>query len=114
VVAQDLEFDLATLEFDGGRLTVPDIDALVGEPVRVRIRARDVALALSAPSDISVLNVLQGTVIDIVPGRDARALVRVQVGATILSSRITRFSAQRLELAPGGRVYVMIKAVSLA
>ena len=71
-------------------------------------------MALSAPSDISVLNVLQGTVIDIVPGRDARALVRVQVGATVLSSRITRFSAQRLELAPGGRVYVMIKAVSLA
>jgi molybdate transport system ATP-binding protein len=114
VVAHDLEFDLATLEFAGGRLTVPDIDALIGEAVRVRIRARDVALALSAPPDISVLNVFKGTVIDVIAEQGARALVRVQVGATVLSSRITRYSAERLALAPGKPVYALIKAVSLA
>jgi molybdate transport system ATP-binding protein len=113
VVAQDLEYDLATLEFAGGRLTVPNIDALVGEPVRVRVRARDISIALSAPTDISVLNVLRGSVVDVRPEEDARAVVRVRVGATVLTSRITRYSVKRLALAPGREVCVLIKAVSL-
>jgi molybdate transport system ATP-binding protein len=113
VVAHDLEYDLARLEFAGGRLTVPNIDALVGETVRVRIRARDIAIALSAPTDISVLNVLRGRVVDVRPEKDARAVVRVKVGETVLTSRITRYSVQRLALTPGRDVYVLIKAVSL-
>ncbi len=113
VVAHDLEYDLATLEFSGGRLTVPGIEALIGEAVRVRIRARDIALALTRPADISVLNILAGQVIDVKPEQEARAVVHVKVGETVLSSRITRFSAERLALAPGCEVYLLIKAVSL-
>ena len=48
VIEQDMQYDLATLAFDGGKLTVPDVDALIGEPVRVRIRARDVSIAIGA------------------------------------------------------------------
>src|SRR5262245_64819498 len=62
VVGQDMQYDLATLAFDGGTLTVTNLDALVGEPVRVRIRARDVSIALEAPSRISIQNVLRGTI----------------------------------------------------
>ena len=61
VVAHDLQYDLTTLEFAGGQLTVPGVDALVGEPIRLRIRARDVSLALTRPADISMLNVMRGT-----------------------------------------------------
>ena len=46
VAAQDMQYDLATLAFDGGTLTVTNLDALIGEPVRVRMRARDVSIAL--------------------------------------------------------------------
>lgn len=113
VIAHDLDYDLATLEFAGGRLTVPGIEALDGEAVRVRIRARDISLALTRPVDISVLNVLAGQVIDVKVEKDARAIVRVKVGETILTSRITRYSAERLALATGRDVYVLIKAVSL-
>lgn len=113
VVAQDREYDLATLEFAGGRLTAPNIDAGVGAAVRVRIRSRDISLALVPPTDISVLNVLKGVVVDVVPEHDARAVVRVKIGDTVLTSRITRYSAQRLGLTPGREVYALIKAVSL-
>ena len=41
---------LTTLAFAGGELVVPNVDALPGEPVRVRIRARDVSLALERPA----------------------------------------------------------------
>ncbi len=49
VSAQDMQYDLATLAFDGGTLTVTNLDALIGEPVRVRVRARDVSIALARP-----------------------------------------------------------------
>ena len=113
VAAYDSAYDLATLEFAGGQLKVPGIAAAVGEAVRVRIRARDIAIALTEPADISVLNVLHGSVVDVHAGDDARAVVRVKVGMTVLTSRITRYSADRLKLVPGCPVCVLIKAVSL-
>ncbi len=113
VSAYDSSYDLATLDFDGGQLKATGIAAAVGESVRVRIRARDIAIALTEPADISVLNVLHGSVLDVVAGDDARAVVRVKVGATVLTSRITRYSVERLQLTPGRAVCVLVKAVAL-
>ena len=113
VVAQDLDYDLATLEFTGGKLVAPAIDALVGERVRVRVRARDVSLALTRPSGLSVLNVLGGRVIAIDIDEGPSATVHVDVGGATMLARITRFSAHRLGIVPGREVYALIKAVSL-
>jgi molybdate transport system ATP-binding protein len=113
VSARDDAYDLATLDFDGGQLKVPGVTAAVGEALRVRIRARDIAIALTAPADISVLNILHGEVVEVQGGGDARAVVRVRIGATVLTSRITRYSAERLKLAAGRPVCVLIKAISL-
>ncbi|HSO06921.1 MAG TPA: molybdenum ABC transporter ATP-binding protein [Pelomicrobium sp.] len=113
VVAQDLDFGLATLRFSGGDLHVANLEALVGEPVRVRVRARDVALALERPEGLSMLNVLAGTVAEIADEGGAIVDVRVQVGDDALISRITRRSLHDLGLAPGQPVYALIKAVAL-
>ena len=53
VAMHDARFELTTLAFVGGELVVPNLDALPGEPVRVRVRARDVSLALARPSGIT-------------------------------------------------------------
>jgi molybdate transport system ATP-binding protein len=113
VVEQDLEMGLARLEFPGGELYAPDVDALPGAKVRVRVRARDVSLALSRPNDASFLNVLAGTVTAI--GAEAGASVDVQldVTGTPLIARVTRKSVARLGLAPGRPVYALIKAVAI-
>jgi len=113
VVAHDLRYDLATLEFAGGRLTVPGMDALVGERVRLRIRARDVSLALTAPTDISMLNVISAKVTAVNCEEGASANVCLDAGGTRLVARITRFSVDRLRLEPGRHVYALVKAVSL-
>jgi molybdate transport system ATP-binding protein len=39
--------------------------------------------------------------------------VQLRVGETLLLGRLTRRSAQRLDLAPGREVWVQIKAVAL-
>ncbi|MEO7728576.1 MAG: molybdenum ABC transporter ATP-binding protein [Burkholderiales bacterium] len=113
VVAHDLKYDLTTLEFSGGELIVPGVDALPGEAMRLRVRARDVSIALTRPTDISLLNVLCGQVVEAVPGDDSTCNVRVDIGGVQLAARITRLSADRLGLQPGREVYAMIKAISL-
>jgi len=113
VAGQDLESGLARLEFAGGTLFIPDVDALEGETVRVRIRARDVSLALSRPEDVSILNVLPGTIAELGAADGSSLDVRVDIGGSPVIARITRHSAVRLELAPGKPVFAMIKAVSL-
>src|SRR6267142_2493742 len=113
VVEQDMQYDLATLAFDGGTLTVTSVDALIGEPVRVRIRARDVSIALERPQRISIQNVLAGKIAAVGDERSGIVDVSIGVGATTLRSRITARAARQLGLAPGLAVYALVKAVSL-
>jgi molybdate transport system ATP-binding protein len=114
VVEQDVEYDLATLSFDGGTLTATNVDALIGEPVRVRIRARDVSIALERPQRISIQNVLEGTVLDVTAGTSGIVDVVIAVGATTLRSRVTRRALEQLGLKRGLGVYALVKAVSLS
>jgi molybdate transport system ATP-binding protein len=113
VLDYDARDDVTTLGFPGGVLLATNLDALIGEPVRVRVRARDVSLALRAPQDTSILNVLPGRVMEIVEGPGAAADVRLAVGEATLLARVTRRSADRLGLRPGLEVYAMVKAISL-
>ncbi len=113
VIGVDLDDGLATLGFDGGTLTVGNFDAQAGERVRVRIRAREVSIALEPPQHISIQNILRGSVIAIDEPRDSSVVIVIAVGAITLRARITRRAVRQLALAPGMDVYALIKAVSL-
>jgi molybdate transport system ATP-binding protein len=113
VVAQDIDDEVATLAFEGGTLTVTSLEAFIGERVRVRVRARDVSIALEQPRAISVQNVLRGTVSHVAEPRDGVVEVAIAIGRVTLRSRVTRRAALQLALAPGVDVYALIKAVSL-
>jgi molybdate transport system ATP-binding protein len=114
VEGHDEAFGLTRLAFSGGELVVANVDALPGEPVRARIRARDVALALEAPRRASFQNVLEGTVHSL--GNEFGGIVDVAVtlaGGEKLFARVTRASVARLELAPGTRVFALVKAIAI-
>ncbi|HSS29228.1 MAG TPA: molybdenum ABC transporter ATP-binding protein [Usitatibacter sp.] len=113
VARHDERYGLTLLAFDGGELVVPNVDALPGEPVRARIRARDVSIALSRPSGISIQNVFAAEVVSLSGEFGAIVDVRLQVGATPIIARITRKAAQELALVPGARVHALVKAVSI-
>ncbi|HTQ74068.1 MAG TPA: TOBE domain-containing protein, partial [Burkholderiales bacterium] len=114
VIEQDMKNDLATLAFEGGTLTATNVDALIGERVRVRIRARDVSIALERPRRISIQNVLEGTIAEITAGSNGVVDVTIAVGAVSLRSRVTQRAVEQLALAKGLTVYAMVKAVSLS
>ncbi len=104
---------LTALALDGGRLFVPKLgNARTGALVRLRIRARDVAIARERPAGLSILNVLPARVKSVEDGPAAQADVALDVGAP-LWARITRRSARELALAPGAEVYALIKSVAI-
>ena len=113
VVGRDEEFELSELAFPGGTLRVPGLDLAPGADLRIRIRARDVALALEPPKDISILNVFPGEIRDIGAEPGAQVDILLDIGGTSLWARITARSRQELGLTTGSRVYALVKAVAI-
>jgi molybdate transport system ATP-binding protein len=72
---------------DFGRLTVPRLDAPVGTALRVRIRARDVILAVTRHTGISALNVLAAEVDRLVPIEEGALEVQLRLGGERLCWR---------------------------
>ena len=113
VASHDPRFELTTLAFADGELMVSNVDALPGEEVRVRIRARDVSLALDRPAHVSIQNILEARVVSLGGEYGAIVDVELRVGDTPLAARITRKAASELGIAPGVRVHALVKAVSI-
>jgi molybdate transport system ATP-binding protein len=117
VAGSDLVFGLTELSFPGGRLRVPHLGLPLGTPVRARIRARDVALALDRPEGLSILNVFAGRVIEIAADQGPMVDVRLDIGKpdrpVALWARITRRSTHDLQLAVGKPIYALVKSVAL-
>jgi molybdate transport system ATP-binding protein len=79
----------------------------------VRIRARDVILAVSPPTGISALNVLTGRIEKLVPVEEGAVEVQVRVGGERLLARVTQRSREILGLTPGREVFALIKTVAI-
>jgi molybdate transport system ATP-binding protein len=113
VAAHDLEYGMTRLAFDGGEVHATGVDALPGERVRVRVRARDVALATEPPRAVSIRNVLRGVVAEVGPRSGAEVDLRIVVGGVTLIARVTRLSLDELALDVGAPVYALIKSVAI-
>ncbi len=113
VARHDERYGLTVLAFAGGELVVPNVDALPGEPVRARIRSRDVALALERPRSASFQSVLEATVEGVGEAFGAIVEVALRAGPTPLAARITRESLERLAIAPGRSVFALVKAIAI-
>ncbi len=114
VVGQDTRYHLTQIDVDGHRMTVPSTAPMqTGQDVRLRIRARDVSLALSMPSGLSIQNAIPGTVTEIVTDADsAFAEVVIDLGHAHLRSRVTRKSVDQMKLQNGLPVFALIKSAS--
>jgi len=117
VLAHDAAYHLTRLDLAGAHVTVPRADVAVGDQVKLRIRARDVALALSDPGDMTVRNRLPGRVVDVRAEADsafAETLVAVGAGpdAVRLRARITRQAADELGITVGSDVIALVKSIA--
>jgi molybdate transport system ATP-binding protein len=110
----DVERGLVTLAFDGGTLLVPGHQLTDTTTVRVRIPARDVILATSAPAGLSLHNVLPGIVSAIHgdPRLDA-VIIQMTVGRTLLLAEVTRDAIGKLDIKVGDHLHALVKSVSI-
>ena len=113
VAGHDEGFGLTRLDHPAGALVVPELDLPVGASLRLRIRARDVAISMAPPQGLSIRNVLRGRVARLVPMPPALVEVELDLAGSPLAARITRRSAVELGLVPGSEVWALIKSAAL-
>ena len=104
---------LTTLRFRNGLLKVPRLESPAGSSIRIHVKARNVAIALVPPKQISVQNILPGTVEEIFLGDGQLVDVRLDIGCPLLA-RITIAAWKDLDLRPGQLVYALIKSVAVS
>lgn len=109
------EEGLCRFECDGMTLRVPDPGGTRDSgPQRLRIRGRDVILAVEDPKGISVVNHLPVTIETVHPGPRGECLVitRLSNGQALLA-QITTSSLRRLGLVAGSRCIALVKSLAL-
>lgn len=109
----DEEWGLTHVDIGGPILQIPDMAAEIGDAVRLRIRARDVALATAPPVGLSIRNAFAATVTSISEETGPYAEILCRVADQTIRARITRASVADLGLAPGKPVTVLIKSVAI-
>ncbi|MFM2289652.1 MAG: hypothetical protein RL684_2795 [Pseudomonadota bacterium] len=96
-----------------GTLRVPATGLVPGQPVRLQLLARDLILATEEPKFLSVRNRLRAIVVAIQQEPGDQCLVQLDAAGLPLLARVTRDACEELTLRTGGKVWVLIKALSL-
>lgn len=112
VLRHDDTYQLSVLGFGENLLWVPRVELASGESLRVRIRARDVALSRVRPQMTSLLNIFSGTVQEISQDGQPQAEILLDIGVPLIA-RITRKSVVEMDLKVGDHVFAMIKAAAI-
>lgn len=105
---------MTKLAFAGGTLWARTMPVGVGVRIRVRISAREVALARRVPEDISLHNILRATVTALTPASDpALVYVTLRTGAATLVAAITHDAVVKLGVEVGDSLYALIKSLAI-
>lgn len=107
------EEGVTLLRFPGGILKVPYMVPQEARKVRVRVPAAHVVLALARPRGLSIRNVFEGVVESILDDDGFLVNVRVNVGWPLVA-RITPAALRDMDIAPGRRVFALVKSVAIS
>jgi molybdate transport system ATP-binding protein len=105
---------LTIVDLHGDEFAMPLVERLApGDAVRLRIRARDVAVATVQPVGLSIRNVLPGRVADLIRQPESGSVEAfIQLREDRIRARLTLAAVEELELEVGSEVYALIKSVS--
>jgi len=113
IAAQEPEEGLTRLDAGGVPIVCLHRDGAPGDRVRIRICARDIAVARSAPADSSVMNVLPCRLAAIDDRTTGEVILTLRAGTLALPASITRPSLRRLALAEGDQIFALVKSMSV-
>ena len=113
VHAIDAAYELTAIDTAAGRLLVPGRHGAPGQPLRLRILARDVSITLTAPERTTILNVLPAVIESVQPRGNGQVDIALRVREAVLLSRISRRSRDLLELRAGMNCYAQVKGAAV-
>jgi molybdate transport system ATP-binding protein len=114
VLGFDTAWHLARIDLASDTLWVSDQGLTPGQPVRVRLLARDISLVTAAPTQTSIQNhwpVQIQAVVDL--DHPSQRLLRLAHPAGTLLARITHRAWNQLGLKVGQRVWAQVKSVAV-
>lgn len=113
VLGHDAARGLTRFAFAGGVFVAPLSAEPPGTPLRLRIRARDVGVALSPPEGVSIDNILPCRLDAVLPAAaEGEVFLRLALGETMLLARVLRDTVARLGLMPGIALFALVKSVA--
>ncbi|MEH6638839.1 MAG: molybdenum ABC transporter ATP-binding protein [Porticoccaceae bacterium] len=114
VAAHDDQFHLTVLDVPGGQLAVSKKNIAIGAPVRARLLARDISLALIKPEQSSIQNILNARIHALIDDADpAQVLIKLKLDGGYCLARITRRALSKLALNVGMEVFAQVKSVAV-
>jgi len=113
VHAVDADYELTAIDTAAGRLLVPGRHGAPGQPLRLRILARDVSVTLVAPERTTILNVLPAVIESVQPRGNGQVDLALRVREARLLSRISRRSCELLDLRAGMECYAQVKGAAV-
>ncbi len=111
-VAGETRKGMTSLDVEGETLRIPAVGVAAGTTVRLRVQAREVAVACERPRGLSIRNILPARVIGIEFPEPAFAELLLAVGSQHLRSRVTREAVEDLGLRDGSQVFALVKSVA--
>jgi len=113
VLARDIALNITSIQTDAGEVLVTGLEqARTGTPVRIRLRARDIAISTSEHSTISTLNQFKGRITNIQDHSPGVVIISIDTGLPLLAA-ITVKSLHQLELQVGNTVWALVKSVTV-
>ncbi|UJF17502.1 molybdenum ABC transporter ATP-binding protein ModC [Vibrio sp. SS-MA-C1-2] len=94
-------------------LWVSALEKVVGESVRVRIRASDVSIVLHRPEGTSIRNILSATITQLIDAKENSQL-QLKIGDNFIWATLTNWAVDELGLKVGDEVFAQIKGVSVS
>jgi molybdate transport system ATP-binding protein len=112
IEAHDEAAGITVLAHPAGRLFVPRLQGMEGDAVRVRLRARDVSVAIGEVGRLSIRNRLKARIVEIAAREKPIVDVRMDAGGEFVIARLTGQAVAELGLQPGMEATALIKAVT--
>lgn len=113
IAGHDAQRGVTRIAVGDQTLTVPLRPEPAGTPLRLRLRARDVAVATEPPHGLAAHSVLAVRLESIAPAGPAEVFLTLRAGTVTLLARTPRHAVAALDLVPGRDLWALVRVGAL-